>query len=197
MAGLPAILLRLWRLHACPNPLARYSDRVESALVISAVFLALTGIAVAAAVGSDTAAGGIERSHREMTTRHPSVAVTLLEVSHPAFPIRVKPRHGREQEALASWVTPDGARHLGNVCVRQGTAVGATVPIWVDPAGNYVTAPFRSVAAISLGVEAGLLTWLGILALSTAPCWLARIVLNRLRYTQWAREWKHIGPDSN
>jgi hypothetical protein len=61
--------------------LARYSDRVENALVISAVFLALTGIAVAAAVGSDTAAGGIERSHREMTTRHPSVAVTLLEVS--------------------------------------------------------------------------------------------------------------------
>jgi len=186
----------LWRLHAGPNPLARHSDRVEGALVVSAVLLALIGIAVAAAVGSETAAGGMERAHMETATRHPTVAVTLLDVPHAALPIEVQSRPGREHEVLASWVTPDGARHLGNVSVRRGTAVGAEVPIWVDDAGNYVSAPFRTVAAISLGVEAGLLTWLGILGLSTAPFWLARMVLNRLRYAQWAREWKRFGREA-
>jgi len=86
----------------------------------------------------------MERAHMETATRHPTVAVTLLDVPHAALPIEVQSRPGREHEVLASWVTPDGARHLGNVSVRRGTAVGAEVPIWVDDAGNYVSAPFRT-----------------------------------------------------
>lgn len=54
MSGSRAIFLRFWRLHACRNPLARYSDRLEGALVISAVLPALIGVPVAAVVGSES-----------------------------------------------------------------------------------------------------------------------------------------------
>jgi len=197
MAGFRAILCRFWRLHACRNPMARYSDRLEGALVISAVLLALIGIPVAAAVGSEAAARGIERAHKEMNTRHPSVAVTLLEAPHPALVAGAELGFPSQEAVLARWVGPDGTQHLGNVHVPPGTPVGAEVPIWVDEAGNHVTAPFGWGAAISSGLEAGLSTWLGILALSTGPYWLTHIALNRLRYSQWAREWEHIGRDSN
>jgi hypothetical protein len=72
---------------------ARCQDRLERALVISALLLALMGVPMAAAAGLESAARGIERAH-EMNIRHPAVAesrrptIELAAAGEPASRVR-------------------------------------------------------------------------------------------------------------
>ena len=196
MAGSPCFLLRFWRLHLGRNPLARPSDRAERVLVILAVLLALTGMPVAATVGSETVARGVERAQQEMNTRYPSIAVTLAEAPAPIASVGRGPAQLTSVDVSATWVTPDGTQGVGSVAVKRGTPLGTEQPIWLDETGNQTSAPFRQADAISAGLENGVLTWLAVLAPQTGSYWLAHLMLNRFRYAQWTREWERFGRDA-
>jgi hypothetical protein len=97
----------------------------------------------------------------------------------------------------ATWVAPDGAQRVGTVPVPRATTVGSEVPIWVDDAGNLADPAFTPTDAIAAGVANGVGTWLAIIVPLTGSCWLAHVVLNRLRFAQWKREWERFGRNSS
>jgi hypothetical protein len=197
MAGSPSFLLRSWRLYLGHNPFARPWDRAERVLVVLAVLVALTGIPFAATVGSETVARGLERAHEESSTRHPSVAVTLAETPGPVVSAGEGPGLLTRVGVAATWVAPDGAQRVGIVAVVGATTVGSDVPIWVDDAGNQASPPFTPADAVAAGVADSFGTWAAILVPLTGSCWLAHVVLNRLRFARWKQEWERFGRNSS
>jgi hypothetical protein len=140
-AGPPSFLLRLWWLRGGRNPLARRYDRIEGRLVLVAMLLTLIAEPFAAALGSETAASGIERARAETSTRHHGAAVTLADAPHTQTAnVRGTSGHAKV-DVTAKWVTADGAERLGVVPVEQGATIGTEVPICLDEGGNMTTAP--------------------------------------------------------
>lgn len=73
------------RLFPGGNPLARFGDRVEAALLLLLVVGALLTLPFAAAVGSDTYAAQTARAEQERTTRHPATATSLAAAATQTY----------------------------------------------------------------------------------------------------------------
>ncbi|MFD6066922.1 MULTISPECIES: Rv1733c family protein [Amycolatopsis] len=176
------------------NPLIRWSDRLEAALVIGVVLLTLLAIPFAAAVGSEAYAEGRKRAAEEAANRQETTAVLLAD----APPVRVRLDGvplDEKVEAIARWAAPGGLIREGVVTVDAGSATGNEVRIWLDASGHPVEAPATDADALSRGIGVGAGLWLGWLALVTGVFLVCRAALARGRAAEWAREWQRMTQD--
>lgn len=182
------------RLHVYRNPLVRSSDRLEAALVIGVVLVALLAIPFAAAAGSEAYAAGLRRAAEQTADRHEVTAVLLADA--PPVQVRLDGVPVEETvEVHARWVVPGGPVREGVVTVDPGSATSAEVPIWLDEAGNVVDAPVTSTDAAGQGVGVGVGVWLACVMLLGGFYLAGRSTLGRLRDAAWEREWRRVSED--
>ncbi|UUV34943.1 hypothetical protein NQK81_16300 [Amycolatopsis roodepoortensis] len=189
-------LVYLWRrIHLGRNPLARGSDRVEAAIVVFGVLIALLGVPLAAAAGSEAYAAMMERSALETASRHSTTAF-LLEDAPPAR-IGVDGTPSTETASVAArWALPDGRFQEARVASDLGASAGDAVTVWLDESGAVVEPPVMPLDATSAGIGVGVGVWLAAVTLLAAGYVLARCLLNRARWAAWDREWERFGQGS-
>jgi hypothetical protein len=173
------------------NPLRRGSDLIEAWLLPAtvAVFLIL-GPFVAGAAGqwvrADNAAA------QQVTRSWHQVPAVLLK----AAPGPMMPDNGSNFWLVwtpARW-TADGRPHAGNVPAPSGTKAGASVPVWVDRAGDVQVPPVTPAGARDR-VVLGMLVVLAAFALLLAGlARLGRRWLDRRRLAGWEAAWLSVGP---
>jgi hypothetical protein len=181
-------------IHPGRNPLVRRCDRVEAALLIVMIILAVVAVPVAVLLGSSQREQALATVAQERATRAPATAV-LLAAAPDLVPGEAVA--SGSESVQASWHLPDGSVRTGVVSVDPGTPAGASVPIWVDRAGNPTAAPGTPAKALSLGIGIGLLSWTAAALALCVLMWMARVVLNHLRAAAWTREWARIGRGLN
>ncbi len=173
------------------NPLRRGSDVIEAWLLpaVIAVFLIL-GPFVAGAAGlwvhADNAA-----AQRAMRSWHQVPAVLLQAAPGPMMS-----DNGSNTWLVwtpARW-TADGRAHAGSVPAPAGTRAGASVPVWLDRAGD-VQVPPLTAAGDRDRVMVGMSLALGAFALLLAGlALLGRRMLDRRRLAGWEAAWLSVGP---
>jgi hypothetical protein len=182
-----APIVRLWRtVHHGRNALARRSDRAQAALLVAVVVIGLSAIPFAAAAASQKYAQQTQISLQQTSTRHLATA-TLLGDGATADANGRAAATGTSTEA--TWPLPDGSLRTGKVSAGEGTLAGQTVSIWIDTAGNPVTAPLSADAVDIVAVGVGLGLWLGLCLALASLYLLTRYGLDRGRAAQWQRDW--------
>ncbi|CCH88203.1 conserved exported protein of unknown function [Modestobacter italicus] len=168
--------------------MARASDRIEQlARVLLVCALALT-FPVTLLVASTTHARALAEGRAQSLERHQVDAVLVGEpVAGPAD----APRTPR---ATAVWRGPSGAEHTGLVPVPDGTAAGATVPVWVDRAGDLTTRPLDEDGAAGQAAGMAVGTFLLVPALALGVHVVLRAALDRSRLRRWAADWAVVEP---
>lgn len=194
MAHSPCVVLRLWRLYAGPNPLLRPCDRAERILVSFVLLAALIAVPIAATAGAEQADQGVQRAYLETRTRYQSTAITLQPAPVPVA--GGAPVATTDVAVAATWTAPDGTTRTGNLPVTPATPEGVEVCIWTDQSGNPMAEPYQPAAAVAAGVAHGFLVWLAFLGVLGALYGLAHLVLNRVRFTNWTREWEYLQHDA-
>jgi hypothetical protein len=162
---------------------------------------------VLAAVPLAVLVAGIARSHLEASAAvqaaasHEVRAVVLADTgdtlppaADPAAPdpSTTDPQDAGGVRAEVSWHGADGGLRHAAVVVAAGTAVGTTVPVWVDGRGDLTEPPpdeatvRDNAVAVGLAVAAGLplLVW----SLHTG----LRVLLDVTRTRRWGREWERV-----
>ena len=171
------------------NPLARASDRVEGAVFVIAVLIALLAVPVAAAAGSEVYARESVSSTEQLRTRH-QVEATLLEDTAPGVATGVI-----GSEARASWQAPDGTPRQGGVTAAYGLVTGSKVLVWVDANGAVTAPPLTSEGAVITAVGSVGLLWLG-LGCALRSAYLLTVHLNgRRNARRWEAEWTAVEPE--
>ena len=169
------------------NPLRRGSDRAETAVlaVLLAAFLAGAPFAAHAA-GSWAYATSVREAQAQQAALH-QVRATLLQA---ATPWSISEGGA---EVRARWKAPDGQVRTGQVFVLSGAAVGSTVMVWVNRAGQLTDSPLevsqvvgRTNMARVLAVVALAVT---LIAIGLASHW----ALYRRRLARWDAEWMATG----
>jgi hypothetical protein len=172
---------------------ARVGDRVEGAVLLVAVLIALLGVPVAAAIGSEVYASGKVAAAEQAVTRHP-VRATLLADAPPA-PADTGRGVAVDRSAVpARWVAADGATRSGAVDVPAGAKAGAEVPIWVDDTGAVSAPPLTVDGAVVGGTLVAVALWGGVVALLCLVWLVVRAVRGRLSAQSWEREWALVEP---
>ncbi|MFD8498424.1 hypothetical protein [Amycolatopsis sp. NPDC059657] len=181
--------MRLWRtVRHGANPLARLSDRLEGALIVLGLMLALFAFPCAAAVGSTVYRQQQEKAAEQLRTRTQADAV-LLE-NGPS--IVMVGRGGMSTDTAptaATWTAQDGGYRTGDVPAGRGLLKGRTIKIWLDQQGNRADEPLTYGQAVSRGVGAGIGLWLGVLAALGLAYAAFRVVIGRINAAAWQREW--------
>ncbi|RSN24176.1 hypothetical protein DMC63_06385 [Streptomyces sp. WAC 05977] len=173
------------------NPLIRWSDRLEAALIVGAVLLALLAIPFAAAAGSAAYAEGRERAAKQAANRQETTAVLIADA--PPVHVRLDGVPLDEKvEVAARWTGPGGLIREGVVTVDAGMVTGNEVRIWLDARGYPVEAPVTDADALSQGIGVGTGLWLGWLTLVAMVLLVCRAALGRGRAAEWAREWEQL-----
>jgi len=170
------------------NPLRRGSDRAETAVLgmLLAAFLAGAPFAAHAA-GSWAHATSVREAQAQRAAIH-QVRATLLQA---AAPWSISEGGA---EAQARWKAPDGQVRTGQVFVLSGAAVGGTVVIWVNQAGQLADSPLVTSQVTGRTDMARVLAVVG-LAVALIVIGLAgHGALHRRRLAQWDAEWMATGP---
>lgn len=168
------------------NPLRRHTDRIESAIFLSALLVAVLVVPAAVAVGTavQDASERAAAQRRAVLTEAP--ATTLEEVQSWS---------GAGSGVVMSWAKvgwtdADGLPREGWSSVPIGTTKGSEVTIWLDPSGA-ISAPPRQPGeseAIggAVGLTAAMVAWLVLIGLTR----LAQVWLDRRRSRDLDREWE-------
>jgi hypothetical protein len=172
------------------NPLRRGSDVIEGWLLPAtvAVFLIL-GPLVAGVAGLRVHADNVAAQRAEQSW-HRVPAVLLQAVPGPLM--SDNGANGWLVWARARW-TAGGREHVGSVPAPAGTSAGATVPVWLDRAGN-VQAPLTATDARDRIMIAGALALAALAAVLTGLALLSRRMLDRRRLAGWEAAWLSVGP---
>ncbi|WP_410582565.1 hypothetical protein [Amycolatopsis sp. lyj-108] len=194
MTAQPRTPITWWRrIHPGRNPLARTSDRVETALVIGVVLVALLALPVAAALGSDAYADRMRQVTEQAADRRPVTARLLADA--PPLAIRIDGTPFREKSAIPARWTADGVIREVPINVENGALAGDEVTIWLDFAGEVVAAPVTPDDAAGTGVGVGVGVWLVSAAALAGMFLFARSMLGRRRDAAWTREWRRASDD--
>jgi hypothetical protein len=164
---------------------------VEFWLLITLVLLAMLAVPVAAALGSEENASLQRRSVQEMSSRYPARATLLADAPLGYSGPRSEVVRG-DGRVAATWRTRDGADRSGRVLAGAGARAGSEVEIWLDGAGDPVPAPLTPVQAAGSAVTLAAFGWFLHLGLLAVIFWLARLLLDGLRYARWARDWQRV-----
>ncbi|WP_181773177.1 Rv1733c family protein [Amycolatopsis pittospori] len=185
---------RVWcTVHIGGNPLARGEDRAEAITLLVAALIVLLTLPFAAAVGSAVFAAKSERAAGEQGERYRAEA-RLLE---DGAPLAMGGRAGLTRDTLpaeATWSTRGGEVRVGEVPATRGTRAGATVPVWLDGAGNPVAAPLTVPEARLMGIGAAIGLWLAAIVVASLFYGLVRLGLDRKRFSHWQEEWRETAP---
>jgi hypothetical protein len=188
----PGLLTRLARRHGLVrSPLRRTTDRIEAAVTVVLVVLAVLVVPAAILI-----ARGIY--HRELTeaaamaTHRTAVTAVLLTDAQLQHAGSAEPNSATT--ALARWQLPHGQQRSAPLWVGADRHAGDRVPIWIDQHGNRTDPPetpgFMLVTALVIGVELILGGWVLLWALWRVLC----SVLNRINATWWDVQWARTGP---
>jgi hypothetical protein len=175
------------------NPLARPADWAQTALLTTVVVLGLLLVPVALVLGSETYAGQTRVAEEQSRTRHPTTATLLADVPPAGIGVQGTVVAGTSA-VQARWQSPDGATKVGQIQAPDGLLAGATVPIWLDPAGNPIDRPISPLDPAGAGITLATLTLLGGFALLGGLYFGGRFALDRYRYAAWQREWTEVEP---
>ncbi|GAB2862124.1 Rv1733c family protein [Lentzea nigeriaca] len=176
------------------NELATAGDRLEGAVLVIAVLVALLAAPVAAATGSELYATQRSQVASEQQTRHRIEAV-LIEDAPPST--WTAERGGVVESPLvpARWRAADGAERHGAVPANYDAQVGTTVRIWVDQNGDVAKPPLTGGGAASTAVAVAVLLWTAVAAAMSLLYLAVRFTHKRIRLRRWAGEWERIAPD--
>ncbi|MFI9505352.1 hypothetical protein [Nocardia sp. NPDC052566] len=165
-----------------PNPLMRTGDRLEAVFRLVVIVAMLAAIPIAGAFGTASYASDAARIRAESATKS---VVTATITAEPGV---VDLQH---VEARVQW-NAGNRTGAATVPVPRDARRGELVPVWLDRAGEFTTAPRPPAAAAARGVSMGLAalfgTWAGGWCLVQSFRWL----LNRGRNAQWDREWRQL-----
>jgi hypothetical protein len=184
------------RLFPGRNPLARFGDRVEAALLVVMVAGALLMLPFAAAFGSETYAAQTARAEQERTTRHPATATSLAAAPTQTYSADGAGAPADQTTVPVAWFDARGARHTGDVLADSGSPKGTQVSVWLDQRGELTTEPLSPSTSAADGVFAAILLWVGVTGALAALYGLGRFVLERLRAAAWDRAWAEARHDS-
>lgn len=166
-------------------PLVRSVDRVEAFVVALAFVVAVLAIPIAAAIG--TAVHDARSAHYagEANSRH-SVTATVTRVPDlPPFS-----RTGMMPAPVEWW--DDGTQRTALTQVRTTASAGDRVELWVNDAGEPVTAPASTSRAAVEGVTSAIGIWAGVVAAVAIVCAGAQLVCNRIRLAAWQHDLDHV-----
>lgn len=171
------------------NPLRRASDRIETAALAVLVIAFLVGAPFAAMATGGWIHGMAQRAEISQQASRSRVPAVVLSVT-----ASVGGEEKVSDEAEARWRAPDGREVTGEVPVPAGTAVGQTVQVWTDQAGDPTTAPLADSQVgdqTVLGEILGVIAVAGVVTLAgELICW----ALNRRRMADWDADWHATGP---
>jgi len=175
------------------NPLRRGTDRVEAALRLVMILLAVVAVpAAAVAAGRWADHNARHRAQVQRTVNHQVTAV-LLE-NAPATGVQDPYTSVRTTWVAARWQPPGQPPRTGEVLAQAGASKGSTVRTWIDPSGAVTEPPpdHRIVVGdVWLAVMATcLVSWLVLLAAGV----LVRRGLDHRRLRAWEAEWRASGP---
>jgi hypothetical protein len=173
------------------NPLRRRCDLIAAWLTPAAIaiFLILAPlVATGAALWAHAGNAAASRAARDL---HPVPAVLQQAVPGPL----------ETADGANSWLTwvqarwaTGGQAQAGLIPAVSGSPAGATVPVWLNPAGQVQSPPLTARQARDR-VIAGAAAALAALAAALAGLGLAaRGVINRKRLAAWEAAWQLTGP---
>lgn len=192
MSG-PSTVERLWRrVHPGDNPLVRGIDRVEIRLMVIFVLLALLTIPVVAAVGSEIYVGKAAQAHAQQQSRTATTAVLLADAPDYLTGLQMDQLE-TGPKVPARWLLPDGTERTGVVDAPVGALQDTEISIWLDREGRLVGRPMTTADAAALAIISAAALWMVLVVAAASACWVTRLVLNRIRYAAWDREWESIG----
>jgi hypothetical protein len=171
------------------NPLRRASDRAETLVLIVLAVAFLVGAPLAA-----LATGGLARA-MALKAQHTQEAV-VRQVTAVVLAVTAPPPVGQRLawQAEARWRAPDGRVVTHEVPLPYRPAVGATLRVWTDRAGDLAIAPLldsQVAGQATMGEALGVIGTAGVLVLAGG---LARWTLNRRRLAAWDADWQETGP---
>jgi hypothetical protein len=172
--------------------LRRGTDRIED---IAAWLLTVIGIVVlivAAALGIEDHARGMERVRSDLAERVEATAVVLAD---PPDQI-VEPASAAPYVSVpARWTDPAGVQHEGTIMAPSSILAGTEVHIWLDREGELARPPFSELSAL-LNALALAATVLALGGCAIGALWKAlRRITTAHNARAWEREWARIGPE--
>jgi hypothetical protein len=177
------------------NPLRRTSDRIEAAIVATALVLFLVGAPLLAVFAWHWAnAAALRVQHHQQSSWH-QVSAVLLANARPVVDIGYGGVAG--SEVPARWTAPDGTGHRGDVAAPASARAGSTVRIWVNQSGDQTGPPLRDEQTTGQAALASVLAPFTLGAVLICAVSLAVYVLDQRRLASWAAEWRTIGPRWN
>lgn len=172
------------------NPLVRGTDRLEALVLLIAFAVALVLVPVAGAIGTAVHDSRAQMLAEEARNRHEiAVVVVNVNIDDPAI-------HDVPVTAVVRWRVGDADR-TAEVEADPALAVGDQMGIWVNAAGNPVSAPRPAWWAGIEGLAAGIALWVGVIAAFGGLVGLARVSLDHQRSRGWDREWQQLWEDSD
>jgi hypothetical protein len=175
------------------NPLRRGTDRVEAALRLVMILLAVVAVpAAAVAAGRWADHYALHQAQVQRAVNHQVTAVLLEDAPTTGVP---DPYTSVPTAWVsARWQPPGQPPRTGQVLALVGARQGSTVRTWIDPSGAVTDSPLERrviVGDVWLAVMATcLVSWLVLLAAGV----LVRRGLDHRRLRAWEAEWRASGP---
>lgn len=166
--------------------LARRWDRIEAAVVLALMVLAVLAVPAAVVTGSEYHARQETIAAAQRAERQPAKAVLLAPTS-PETATEGGSAPGTEGVA-ARWEA-GGTERTGTIQAHSGLSAGTTVDTWLDRAGNPVGPPRSEISVIGLAVGLGALAWAAVNAALMIVYVAVRFVLDNRRWAGWEHEW--------
>ena len=175
------------------NPLRRGTDRIEAALRLVMILLAMVAVpAAAVAAGRWADDYALHRAQAERAVNHQVTAVLLEDA--PASGIPNPYTNVQTSWVPARWQPPGQPPRTGQVLALVGARKGSTVRTWVDPSGAVTDPPLERRVIVGDVWLAVMATCLVSLLVLLAVGVLVRRVLDRRRLRAWEADWRASGP---
>ena len=172
------------------NPLVRGSDRLEALMILLTIIAVTVAVAVAGAIGTAVHETHSRNYAAEAKGRH-TVTATAIQDSTA----RVGPNPYQMAATVRAhwWVA--GTEHTETVGVQGAVKAGQAVPVWVDAAGDYTSAPASASQAVADAVGVAVLFWLGSATVAATAMALLRRWLDRIRFMKWENGFRELIAD--
>ena len=175
------------------NPLRRGIDRVEAALRLVMILLAVVAVpAAAVAAGRWADHYGLHQAQAQRAANHQVTAVLLEDAPESGVPNPYT--NVQTSWVTARWQPPGQPPRTGQVLALAGARKGSTVRTWIDPRGAVTDPPPDHRFIVGDVWIAVMATCLVSLLVLLAAGVLARRVLDRRRLSAWEAEWRANGP---
>jgi len=175
------------------NPLRRGTDRVEGALRLVMIILAVLAVpAASVAAGRWADHYALHRAQVQRTVDHQVIAVLLRDA--PAIGTPDPYTSVQTAWVPARWQPPGQPPRTGEVLAVAGAHKGSTVRTWIDPSGKVTDPPVDQRFIVGNVWVAVMTTCLVSWMLLLAAGMLGHRMLDRRRLRAWEGEWRATGP---